>query len=210
MAQGKTSTTKSVALIVSSVRPGRNGPKMAKLVTESIQKNLPTDVVLKVIDLQDWNLPVFTESEIPFTVKSWEDYSSETSRNWSREISSHDAYIFMVPEYNNSYAGSLKSAFDYLYNEWMNKPAMIVNYGARPADMLFGGKHFRDILSIFQMKLPANTPRISISTMDREKTAAGEDLVFYDANVEQQVRADVSAAWEETLKHVLAPSPASA
>ncbi|KAK6343858.1 hypothetical protein TWF696_007513 [Orbilia brochopaga] len=212
MAQGK-STSSSIALIISSVRPGRNGPKVAKLVAETIQKSLPKDVVLKIVDLAKWNLPVFGQAEIPFTIKSSELYGSEIAREWSREISSHDGFIFLVPEYNGSYAGTLKNAFDYLYNEWSGKPAMVVSYGGRPADMLNGGKHFSDILSSLQMKLPSVLPRVSIATLDREKTAAGQDLVFYETEVETQVRSDITAAWEGVLKILRASalvSPASA
>ncbi|KAF3901424.1 hypothetical protein ABW21_db0200745 [Orbilia brochopaga] len=211
MAQGK-STSSSIALIISSVRPGRNGPKIAKLVSETIQKTIPSNVAVKVVDLAEWNLPVFEQTEIPFTVKSSDLYASEIVRSWSREISSHDGYIFLVPEYNSSYAGTLKNAFDYLYNEWSSKPAMIVSYGARPANMLLGGKHFSDILSSLQMKLPSVLPTISIATLDREKTAASQDLVFYKTEVESQVRSDITTAWEGILKTLndSRVSPASA
>ncbi|KAK6535889.1 hypothetical protein TWF281_000139 [Arthrobotrys megalospora] len=211
MAFGK-SSTKSIAVIISSVRPGRNGPKMAKFALDTIKQNVPQNVTLKIVDLAEWKFPTFEQSEIPFTIQSPELYSNELATRWSREISSHDGYIFMVPEYNGSYAGSLKNAFDYLYNEWSGKAAMIVSYGARPAEMLNGGKHFTDILEQLQMKLPSVLPKISISTMDREKTAAGEDLVFYEQEVENKVRSDISTAWEGVLKNlqVSAVSPASA
>ncbi|KAF3916642.1 hypothetical protein ABW20_dc0104608 [Dactylellina cionopaga] len=209
MAVSKT-MSKSIALVISSVRPGRNGPKMAKFVIETIQKSVPSDVTLKVIDLAEWKLPIFEQPEIPFTIQSSELYSSEISQKWSSEISSHDGFIFMVPEYNGSYASSLKNAFDYLYNEWSGKSAMLVNYGARPVHMLNGGKHFNDILTQLELKLSTVIPKISVSTMDREKTAAGEDLVFYAKEVEEQVRSDVTAAWESLLKVTYNTTPVSA
>ncbi|KAJ6260038.1 hypothetical protein Dda_5684 [Drechslerella dactyloides] len=199
MAVGK--STSSIALIISSVRPGRNGPKVAKLVAETIQKNLPKNVALKVVDLAEWNLPVFEQTEIPFSIQKSELYSTEIAKRWSKEISSHDGYIFLVP-------GTLKNAFDYLYNEWSGKPAMIVNYGGRPVDGLNGGKHFTDILNSLQMKLPTILPKVSIATLDREKTAVGKDLVFYEPAVENQVRSDIAMAWEGILKS-LKPSGAS-
>ncbi|KAK6357670.1 hypothetical protein TWF718_001978 [Orbilia javanica] len=212
MALGKSSSSKSVAVIISSIRPGRNGPKVANLILDTIKKTAPQDVSVKVIDLAEWKLPTFEQPEIPFLIQSPELYSSEIATRWSREISSHDGYIFLVPEYNGSYAGSLKSAFDYLYNEWSGKAAMIVSYGGRPVEMLNGGKHFSDILSQLQMKLPSVLPKISIATMDREKTAAGEGLVFYEKEVEDKVRSDISTAWEDVLKtlQVSTVSPVSA
>lgn len=211
MALGK-SSTKSIAVIISSIRPGRNGPKMANFIIDTIKKNVPQDVSLKIVDLAERKLPTSEQSEIPLTIQSPELYSNELATRWSREISSHDGYIFLVPEYNGSYAGSLKSAFDYLYNEWSGKAAMIVSYGARPVEMLNGGKHFSDILSQLQMKLPSVLLKISVSTMDREKTASGESLVFYEKAVEDQVRSDISNAWEGVLKglQVSNVSPASA
>ncbi|KAF3087307.1 hypothetical protein TWF569_008919 [Orbilia oligospora] len=211
MALGK-SSTKSVAVIISSVRPGRNGPKVAGFIIDTLKKTLPQDVSLKIVDIAEWKLPTFEQAEIPFLIQSPELYSNELATRWSREISSHDGFIFLVPEYNGSYAGSLKNAFDYLYNEWSGKPAMIVNYGGRPVEMLYGGKHFTDILSQLQMKLSSILPKISIATMDREKTAVGQELVFYEKSVEEQVRSDIFNAWEDILKNlqVSSVSPASA
>ncbi|RVD80201.1 uncharacterized protein DFL_008106 [Arthrobotrys flagrans] len=185
---------------------------MANFIIDTIKKNVPQDVSLKIVDLAERKLPTSEQSEIPLTIQSPELYSNELATRWSREISSHDGYIFLVPEYNGSYAGSLKSAFDYLYNEWSGKAAMIVSYGARPVEMLNGGKHFSDILSQLQMKLPSVLLKISVSTMDREKTASGESLVFYEKAVEDQVRSDISNAWEGVLKglQVSNVSPASA
>ncbi|KAF3940820.1 hypothetical protein ABW19_dt0203224 [Dactylella cylindrospora] len=206
------STSQSIAIIIGSARPGRNATRVTKFIIDSIRENIPKDIRVKVIDIAEWNFPAFELPEIPFLVKSPEDYSTELARRWSREISSHQGFIFLVPEYNGSFAGALKNAFDYLYNEWSNKPAMIVSYGARPAHMLNGGKHFTDILNQLQMKLPTVLPRLSVATMDREKTAASADLVFYEKEVEEQHRREVLEGWESILKNLKASnvSPASA
>ncbi|EWC43955.1 hypothetical protein DRE_01307 [Drechslerella stenobrocha 248] len=206
------STPASVAVIIPTVRPGRNGPKVAKLVIETIQKALPKGVTLKIIDLAEWKLPVFEGAEVPFTITNSELYSSDISRRWSREISGHQGYIFLVPEYNGSYAGSLKNAVDYLYNEWSKKAAMIVNYGAQPAEALKGGNHFTGVLSQLQMKVPSVLPKVSVSTLDREKTAAGEDLVFYKEEIKSQVQDEIALAWQSMLRslQLSSVSPASA
>jgi len=39
------------------------------------------------------------------------------------------AYIFVTPEYNFGIPASTKNAVDYLYNEIITKPAMVVSYG---------------------------------------------------------------------------------
>jgi len=40
--------------------------------------------------------------------------------------------IFVTPEYNAGIPGGLKNALNYIYNEWLNKPAPIISYGVRP------------------------------------------------------------------------------
>jgi NAD(P)H-dependent FMN reductase len=40
-----------------------------------------------------------------------------------------DGYVLVSPEYNNGMPGGVKNAIDYLYNEWIGKPALIITYG---------------------------------------------------------------------------------
>jgi NAD(P)H-dependent FMN reductase len=88
-------------------------------------------ITLSTIDLVDWNLPLFDESVIPTQVTSPTGYDHEHTRRWSGEISRHQAFIFVTPQYNWGYPASIKNAIDYSYNEWVGKPAMIVSYGGR-------------------------------------------------------------------------------
>lgn len=44
-------------------------------------------------------------------------------------MTEYGGYVFVTPEYNYGIAGSTKNAIDFLYNEILGKPALIVSYG---------------------------------------------------------------------------------
>jgi NAD(P)H-dependent FMN reductase len=69
------------------------------------------------------------EPGIPSEITDPSGYSYDHTRQWSAEISSHSAFIFVTPQYNWSFPASIKNAIDYLYHEWKGKPAVIVSYG---------------------------------------------------------------------------------
>jgi NAD(P)H-dependent FMN reductase len=56
-------------------------------------------------------------------------YTHSHSIAWSEAISPFDAYILVSPEYNFGVPASVKNAIDYVYNEWIGKPILIVTYG---------------------------------------------------------------------------------
>jgi NAD(P)H-dependent FMN reductase len=131
-----TTSTKKVGLIICSQRLPRVCPQIAAFVLETIQplllqpkspQNLAVD--LDLIDLREWNLPMFDEPTIPAKIFSHTEYAQPHTQAWSREIQKYDGFIFALPQYNWGYPASIKNAIDYLFNEWKGKPAMIVSYG---------------------------------------------------------------------------------
>jgi NAD(P)H-dependent FMN reductase len=68
------------------------------------------------------------------------EHVHEHSKRWSAKMSSYGGYVFVTPEYNYGMAGSTKNAIDFLYNEIINKPALIITYG------IHGGKHSSEAL----------------------------------------------------------------
>lgn len=72
---------------------------------------------------------MFDEPGIPSLIKDPSQYKHEHPRAWSHEIASCDAFIFVSPQYNWGYPAALKNAIDFLFNEWVGKPTMIVTYG---------------------------------------------------------------------------------
>ncbi|MFJ2172703.1 NADPH-dependent FMN reductase [Streptomyces sp. NPDC087851] len=56
---------------------------------------------------------------------------------WAAKIAEYDGVAFVTPEHNRSPSGVLKNPIDFVYEEWANKAAALVGYGAsgrRPGD----------------------------------------------------------------------------
>ena len=128
--------TARISIIICTSRKPRVNPQIAKFVLETIKhtslnrsSNIAEQPSLHLIDLQAWDLPFFDESDIPSQITDPTKYDHAHTRAWSAEVQSHDAFIFVTPQYNWGYPAVLKNAIDYLYHEWKGKPAMIVSYG---------------------------------------------------------------------------------
>ena len=115
--------TLRIAIIVGSTRPGRKAPSVAEWVHRTAKSR--TDADFEIVDIADFNLPVFDEPLPPAMGK----YEKEHTKTWAAKIASFDAFVFVTPEYNHGPSGALKNALDFLYNEWANKAAGFVSYG---------------------------------------------------------------------------------
>ncbi|KKK26878.1 hypothetical protein ARAM_001223 [Aspergillus rambellii] len=139
-----------IGLVVCSQRTPRAGLQISHFVQSTIHQTSPR-ANIHLIDLAEWNLPLYNEPGIPSQIRSpADDYVHDHTRTWSREIASFAAFIFVTPQYNWGYPASLKNAIDYLYHEWAGKPAMIVSYGGHG-----GGKaaaQLREVLQGVRMK----------------------------------------------------------
>jgi NAD(P)H-dependent FMN reductase len=116
-------------VIVASTRPGRRGLAVAAWMQQLAEEHSGFDVEL--IDLAEVGLPVFDEPNHP----RLQQYIHEHTRQWAETIARGDAFLFVTPEYNHSYPGSLKNALDYLSLEWADKAAGIVSYGGVSAGL---------------------------------------------------------------------------
>ncbi|KAE8373332.1 flavo protein-like protein [Aspergillus bertholletiae] len=122
-----------IGIIICSQRTPRAGLQIGKAIfsdlegSDSVEKNT---VTLSLIDLAEWNLPMYNEPVMPSQIQSsGQQYVHEQTRRWSEEIASCAGFVFVTPQYNWGYPASVKNAIDYLYHEWEGKPAMIVSYG---------------------------------------------------------------------------------
>ena len=113
-----------IAIILGTTRPGRRGEAVATWLLERAQQR--DGAQYDLIDLADYPLPHLDEANPP----SFQQYEGEHTKAWSALIEQYDGYVFVTPEYNASISGVLKNAIDYLYNEWTNKAAAFVSYGA--------------------------------------------------------------------------------
>lgn len=113
-----------VGVILGSTRPGRNGEAVAHWV--HAQSKRRTDAEFELVDLKEFGLPLLDEP-IPASAGR---YEKEHTKRWSAKIRSLDAFVFVTPEYNHGVPGALKNAIDFLHQEWNNKSAGFVSYGA--------------------------------------------------------------------------------
>jgi NAD(P)H-dependent FMN reductase len=113
-----------VAIIVGTTRPGRKADTVARWVFDIAARR--GDASFEIVDIADFNLPLLDEAFPP----SMGQYSQPHTKAWAEKIAAFDAFVFVTPEYNHSFSGSLKNAIDFLFREWNDKAAGFVSYGS--------------------------------------------------------------------------------
>jgi len=98
---------------------------VAHWLEESINNLNINKLNVEIVDLKQWDLPLFSGAHSPASGI----YDQPKQQEWANKISQGDAFIFISPEYNHGYSPALKNALDYLAKEWKNKPAAFVSYG---------------------------------------------------------------------------------
>lgn len=122
-------TPPRLGVIVASTRPGRVGRQIADWFADRVRERGGFD--LEIIDLVEVNLPFLDEPEEP----SLRRYAHPHTKEWSATIDAVDAFVFVMPEYNNGFTAPLKNALDFLYEEWHYKPVGFVSYGMSSSGM---------------------------------------------------------------------------
>jgi NAD(P)H-dependent FMN reductase len=134
-----TRRSERVAVVVGSTRPTRICKGIAEWVKEAIQQESPLSYEL--VDLAEIDLPFLDE---PLKAALGE-YAHDHTREWSRLVSSYGGFVFVYPQYNWGYPAPLKNALDFLYQEWLGRPAASVTYGTRG-----GGKSAQQLQGVFE------------------------------------------------------------
>ncbi|WP_323752669.1 NAD(P)H-dependent oxidoreductase [Marinobacter sp.] len=109
--------------IICSTRPGRVGSSIAEWFNTAA--NEQGGFESELVDLADFNLPVYDEPNHP----RMEKYEHGHTKAWSESVAKADAFVFVIPEYNFCPPPSFVNALNYLYNEWNYKPCGFVSYG---------------------------------------------------------------------------------
>jgi len=108
---------------------------------------------------------------MPAVVPAQAQFKYEHSKKWSAAMSAVDGYIFVSPEYNYGIPGSTKNAIDYLYNEWIGKPVLIVTYG------IHGGTKcsdaLKEVLTGMKLRVMETRPQIKFANMNDAYAAIG-------------------------------------
>lgn len=110
-------------IVTGSVRPERVGGAVADWVTGVAEAD--ERFIVDAVDLRELALPFMDEPAHPRR----RAYVHPHTISWSERVDRTDAFVFVTPEYNYSYAPALKNALDYLMHEWARKPVGIVSYG---------------------------------------------------------------------------------
>lgn len=113
----------NLQIVITSTRPGRQGPAVAAWFHEHAKRH--GKFAVELIDLAEVNLPLFDEPRHP----RFRQYEHEHTRRWSAIVSRADAFAFVQPEYNHGMPPSLLNALDFLVHEWAYKPVGFVSYG---------------------------------------------------------------------------------
>ncbi|GAA1146128.1 NAD(P)H-dependent FMN reductase [Kitasatospora gansuensis] len=141
-----------VAVIVGSVREGRQGPAVADwfVGAAAAQAGLELDV----IDLAEVNLPL--------VMPGWGGTASPEAvaalADVTPRLAAADAFVVVTPEYNHSFPAALKNLIDWHHQQWHAKPVGFVSYGG-----LGGGLRAVEQLRLIFAELHAVTVRDSVS-----------------------------------------------
>ncbi|WNJ16482.1 NAD(P)H-dependent oxidoreductase [Pontibacter sp. G13] len=111
-----------IAIILGSIRTGRQSHKIAKFLVRMLQDRPDVEPIL--LDLAEYDLPLYRER--------WAEQDPPTPvlASFSQVLKSADALLFISPEYHGSYSGVLKNAVDHFWGEFKQKPIGVVATGS--------------------------------------------------------------------------------
>jgi NAD(P)H-dependent FMN reductase len=110
-------------IIVGSVRDASMTGRLGRWSADYLKN--AGEWTVELIDLADWSFPQFALAKAPAAGR----YEDRLQQAWARTVDRGDAYLIAAPEYNHGYSGVLKTALDYLYSEWLYKPASCIAFG---------------------------------------------------------------------------------
>jgi NAD(P)H-dependent FMN reductase len=182
-----------IGIIIGTTRPNRKGEAVSKWVLDLAKARPAADVSYELVDIADYNLPNLDEPMPP----SMQNYANEHTKKWSAKVASLDGYVFVSPEYNHSFSGSLKNAIDFVYHEWTNKAAGFVSYGTT------GGvravEHLRGVMAELQIADVRAHVSLSLYT-DFENFSAFKPADSHKAQVNLML--DQLGNWSAAMKGV--------
>lgn len=155
-----------IKIVVGSVRPVRVGDQIAAALAPVIAEAAGARV--EIVDLAELALPMLDEPLMP----ALGNYQKPHTIAWSEIVKESDAVVFLTPQYNGGYPASLKNAIDYLFQEWSEKPALIVSYGGHGGGQ--AGAQLRSVVEFIRMELAAENVEL---TLPRDSYGADWRLV---------------------------------
>jgi NAD(P)H-dependent FMN reductase len=181
-----------IGIIVSTTRTSRFGDKPATWLRDLITAR--GDLEAQVVDLRDFPLPFFDEPASPAYATS----DKPEVKRWRDKVASFDGFIFVTAEYNRSIPAVLKNALDYVYAEWVRKPAAFVGYG--PVGATRAVEQLR--LMTVELQMAPTRFGVHIQMEPYMAVAKGEKSLADFDHLAQSARTtlDDLAWWARTLK----------
>ena len=145
-------TLPKIALIIGSTRAARFADIPAQWMLAQAQAR--DDMTVELVDLRDYNLPLFNE----LASNAYMPSQDANAVKWQKKMAEFDGYIFVVAEYNHSVSAALKNALDQAYVEWAHKPMSAIAYGSMGGARAL--EHLRNIAVELQMVPTRNAVHI--------------------------------------------------
>lgn len=133
--------TKTTAVFLGSIRPGRIGEKVSEWITAELKKRGHKVHIIdpaKYKELQTLQIP-----------NHYNPKPSEEMKQIHEWLTEADGFILLTPEYNHSFSGTIKNALDNFMPEYEKKPFGIASYSISP----FGGVRANEALRIVVSEL---------------------------------------------------------
>ena len=127
-----------IAIIIGSVRRGRQSDQVCLYLEKAL--NQLKGVETKVLDLKDYNLPIYTDKWVN------QDPQPVALLAFSKELKKADAIILASPEYHGSYTGVLKNALDHYWKEFARKPIGVVATGSGRFGGINASSHMQQLI----------------------------------------------------------------
>lgn len=199
-----------IGIIIGSTRPARIGPQVANFLLDVLKNartsELQSRTKIELIDIKNFNLPIFDEPGLMNRINKTEDYKHEHTRVWSRHITGFDAFIFLSAQRNWGIPAELKNAIDFIFHEWKGKPVMIVSYGGHGGEQ--AAEQIKIVLGAIGMRVLERRVSMKFPSKDYlDKGLYGLDMGF-DANSDTapwaEYRSDIADVfWNDMVRKML-------
>ncbi|MDP4548644.1 NADPH-dependent FMN reductase [Marinobacter sp. MDS2] len=177
--------------IICSTRPGRVGSSVAEWFNKAANKQGGFESEL--VDLADFNLPVYDEPNHPRMQK----YEHDHTKAWSESVSNADAFVFVIPEYNFCPPPSFVNAVNYLFNEWNYKPCAFVSYGGVSGGLRSAQTAKQLVTTVKMMPMTEGVMvQMPWEKLDENRQFLAEDVHAQSANA----MLEELAKWAQALK----------
>jgi len=137
-----------VGIILGSVRPGRMGDRVGKMIAAKLEKRQHAIT---------WFDPAKHEVSLlqkPLHFYSEKEEKPEVLVDLHRQLCEQDAFVFVTPEYNFSIPPALSNFIDHFpYDCWTMKPGSVVTYSMGNFGGIVAGSQLRTMAQVIQIIL---------------------------------------------------------